>query len=232
MVCLAEGERSMQVNKRKIFTLIELLVVIAIIGILASLLLPALSKARERARSIICLANFKQIILAMHRYADEYNDFLPNRTAWGPKPYDYYSNAWVTHVSEYTGEKVKTITDVKNTVFCCPNYKKTCNETGTFNGWIGNNYAVNPRINGTTVSGTWQFAKVSKIKTTKTSEIYLVGDGGIFNSVFCLCKYDHNHYSFRHDMLKTMNVGYVDGHGITIPGRTQFKAGIFTVYWD
>jgi len=109
---------------RKGFTLIELLVVIAIIAILAAILFPVFSKAREKARQTNCLSNQRQISVAAQMYCQDNNETLPSATAntygtatvpsAGVSPFPTYSTAWQTSMA--LSSKVLTCKDSVLTV--------------------------------------------------------------------------------------------------------------------
>jgi prepilin-type N-terminal cleavage/methylation domain-containing protein/prepilin-type processing-associated H-X9-DG protein len=89
-------------KNKQAFTLIELLVVIAIIAILAAILMPVLSSAKERANQIYCLNNMRQWGLAFHMYCEDNNDYVPEEgntsaginSKGGPNATDNYDMAW------------------------------------------------------------------------------------------------------------------------------------------
>jgi len=177
-------------NRRSGFTLIELLVVVAIIAILAAMLLPALSRAREKARAAVCMSNLKQLGIWFIMYADNYTGWMI--------PYRHYSppsstginvpDIWEWPILMVVWRYVQTpkvpppftYTNVNNFrgnptegIFRCPSSRKS--ETGR----CGSDYGMNKYLSYRNESKTnTEYAWKKLYRVSAVSQVIMLIDNG------------------------------------------------------
>jgi prepilin-type N-terminal cleavage/methylation domain-containing protein len=133
-------------RRREAFTLIELLVVVAIIAILASLILPALSRAKESARFVVCKSNLRQMGIALSMYVQETGVYpmSDHATVQLYPSKEAALNGWERHLREFAGEPVlwRTMGNDERTVFKktgifrCPSVRTNRYDASNFPGLI------------------------------------------------------------------------------------------------
>jgi len=157
---------------QRAFTLIELLVVIAIIAILASLLLPALAKAKQKANAAKCLSNEKQIGLGYLLYALDNSDYLPLAAHLG----DAAPCQWFFEISPYLARQTASYTNLvaRAQVVACPTAKldnviRPSTPASQAYGGYGQNYVY--------LGYLLEEERVKTTKVTKPVETCMNGDG-------------------------------------------------------
>lgn len=199
------------------FTLIELLVVIAIIALLAAILFPVFSRARENARRSSCLNNMKNLGTAIMMYATDYDEMLP-----------YEEYAWNTTGKNHWDKMVFPY--VKNVqVFQCPS--GTGQQINVENGtdWPAKpnrDYAMNDWLCGTAVTATKRL-KLPQIQNT--ADIFLIGEGlrtnlgGWYSAIQYGTTAGGGAFVRPNAHLEGSTFMYCDGHAKWLPSYTSLK---------
>ncbi len=182
--------------KRQGFTLIELLVVIAIIAILAAILFPVFARAREKARQTSCLSNVKQLMLGVHMYAQDFDEYFVSSWYSGGLAYPGLYQ-WDGAITPY----------IKNTqIFRCPSVPTQ-----------SRGYAINVCYYGGSgvsgISANSPYGKPMAYIQDASGTIFLIDHTGGFEYGWQYISNQwttYTNWTNRHN--EGLNVGFCDGH--------------------
>jgi prepilin-type N-terminal cleavage/methylation domain-containing protein len=224
-------KRRKKMKNRNFFTLIELLVVIAIIAILASMLLPALNKARDRAKAIACTSNIKQLGTYMILYTGDWDDWFYQTRGTAAYQYKYSWCRSLEAMPAYIGYDANDAKGKNNNIYGCPARNKDEN-----NSYDGVSYGFSKRLG---VSSP-KLPKINMVK--KPSKVYMFAERAYSAEISMYTPYtaefmaragssDTRRYwpyalAFRRH-AQAINMVSVDGHASSVKEQNQ---SIITYY--
>ncbi len=203
-------------KRKNDFTLIELLVVIAIIAILAAMLLPALNKARDRAKSISCVSNLKQIMLGVNSYANDNDAMLIPGALYNQMWWFYYLNDHVGVTSPLA----------EDSMFMCPAHLPGDST------WKKFGYGYNADYFGysDSIKGVGWGTKLTQVKAPGT--IYIGDNRDVVAAADCIIRsaaqFAYNYIALRHN--NGSNYGYLDGSAKHLTFHDLYKSRTATNY--
>ena len=208
-------------NHWKNFTLIELLIVIAIIAILASMLLPALNKAREKAKSINCTSNLKQMGIVTINYSDAYYGSLyPTTVGTGMWSQFIYTAGLFKGQPVYPSFGTSPST-FRQKIMACPTRLATLPDFST-NQNMKFHYAINDYLAGFIVAaGVQETPKLAKIKAPASRFILTETTGNYYVYTFTSGNF---YLNYLHN--NSLNMLFVDGHADTRKAPLPFYKAV------